>query len=72
VQSHQEAEVRIQDAARQLGLSDETIYRAVREGMPHARYGRLIRVQMSEVRAWLGRRFGGPSIDASLDGGTAR
>lgn len=47
--------ITIKDAADAVGVSDETLCRACRAGMPHVRHGREFKVRLSEVRAWRAR-----------------
>jgi hypothetical protein len=65
-----EEQVTLQEAEVELRLSRSSLYRAVAEGMPCERWGtrRLIRLRLSECRAWLAAR-GQQSADAVLTGG---
>ncbi len=67
-----EKQLTLAQAASDLSLSITSLRKYVREGMPHERWGekRLIRLRLSEVRAWLSSRGQqSQSVDAALTGG---
>ncbi len=70
IAENQERQVTLQEAETALRLSRSSLYRYVAEGMPCERWGsrRLIRIRLSEARAWLAAR-GQSSVDTVLTGG---
>ena len=60
--------VRIPEAADRLGLSRSTVYELIAAGeLKVVRYGRAVRVPVSELAGWVGRRVQHAHVSAAVE-----
>jgi excisionase family DNA binding protein len=45
--------IRIKDVAAMFGVSRSTVYKWMKEGMPHVHVGKLLFFQASALEAWV-------------------
>ncbi|VTS05241.1 helix-turn-helix domain-containing protein [Tuwongella immobilis] len=45
--------LRVDQAAKSLGVSDKTIYRMIKAGLPHLRFGGCLLIPVDGARAWI-------------------